>query len=69
MPSNLSHFVFCQYSFFNIGEMLVVAPNFNEIDDETKNKSKIKPLNSKFSLNLEHTTFKFDHQKVNLFFI
>uniref|UniRef100_A0AC34GEC1 Kinesin-like KIF1-type domain-containing protein n=1 Tax=Panagrolaimus sp. ES5 TaxID=591445 RepID=A0AC34GEC1_9BILA len=29
LPKSLSHFVFCQYSFFNISEMLVVAPTFD----------------------------------------
>ncbi|CEF68768.1 Kinesin-73 [Strongyloides ratti] len=29
LPIALSNFVFCQYSFFNISEMLVVAPKYN----------------------------------------
>ncbi|VDK46831.1 unnamed protein product [Anisakis simplex] len=29
LPSSLSHFVFCQYSFFNISEIFVVAPTFD----------------------------------------
>ncbi|KHN76784.1 Kinesin-like protein KIF13A [Toxocara canis] len=29
LPTSLSHFVFCQYSFFNISEILVVAPTFD----------------------------------------
>ncbi|GMR33816.1 hypothetical protein PMAYCL1PPCAC_04011 [Pristionchus mayeri] len=30
LPSSLSHFVFCQYSFFNLTEMLVVPPAFED---------------------------------------
>ncbi|KAF8381852.1 klp-4 [Pristionchus pacificus] len=33
LPSSLSHFVFCQYSFFNLSEMLVVPPAFEEDGD------------------------------------
>uniref|UniRef100_A0A915BGT0 Kinesin-like protein unc-104 n=1 Tax=Parascaris univalens TaxID=6257 RepID=A0A915BGT0_PARUN len=29
LPTSLSHFVFCQYSFFNISETFVVAPTFD----------------------------------------
>ncbi|GMT33536.1 hypothetical protein PFISCL1PPCAC_24833, partial [Pristionchus fissidentatus] len=33
LPSSLSHFVFCQYSFFNLSEMLVVPPAFEDSGD------------------------------------
>uniref|UniRef100_A0A915DQE0 Kinesin-like domain-containing protein n=1 Tax=Ditylenchus dipsaci TaxID=166011 RepID=A0A915DQE0_9BILA len=56
LPANLSHFVFCQYSFFNLTEMLVVAPNMDSID----NKKEAKP-NAKATTN--SNTFKFDHQQ------
>ncbi|KAI6191397.1 Kinesin motor domain-containing protein [Aphelenchoides bicaudatus] len=48
LPPQLSHFVFCQYGFFNATDMLVIAPSF---DEEQSTKSA--PKNS----------FKFDHQK------
>uniref|UniRef100_A0A7E4ZYZ4 Kinesin motor domain-containing protein n=1 Tax=Panagrellus redivivus TaxID=6233 RepID=A0A7E4ZYZ4_PANRE len=35
LPQSLSHFVFCQYSFFNISEMLVVAPVFDSKNPHT----------------------------------
>ncbi|KAJ1351488.1 hypothetical protein KIN20_007501 [Parelaphostrongylus tenuis] len=49
LPESLSHFVFCQYSFFNHSEMLVVAPVFN-------------PTQTSESQTHE-TTFVFDHEK------
>lgn len=49
LPPQLSHFVFCQYGFFNALDMLVIAPCF---DEEAKQKSA--PKNS----------FRFDHQMV-----
>jgi kinesin family protein 13 len=48
LPPQLSHFVFCQYGFFNATDMLVIAPCFDE-----ENTAKSAPKNS----------FKFDHQK------
>ncbi|KAM3728674.1 Kinesin-like protein [Dirofilaria immitis] len=52
LPSSLSHFVFCQYSFFNISEILVVAPIFdpNAVRSDHGNI----PCNS---------NFQFDHEK------
>ncbi|CAG9532229.1 unnamed protein product [Cercopithifilaria johnstoni] len=50
LPSSLSHFVFCQYSFFNISEILVVAPTF----DQNAIRSDRIPCNS---------NFHFDHEK------
>lgn len=47
LPQSLNHFVFCQYSFFNISEMLVVAPIFDDSTEKLQNS----------------TTVKFDHQK------
>lgn len=49
LPESLSHFVFCQYSFFNLSEMLVVAPVFD-------------PTQSSES-QTQATTFVFDHEK------
>ncbi|CAI4227030.1 unnamed protein product [Auanema sp. JU1783] len=49
LPEALSHFVFCQYSFFHLSEMLVVAPVFDTsqpADDQTAS-----------------TAFKFEHTK------
>uniref|UniRef100_A0A0R3RTH8 Kinesin motor domain-containing protein n=1 Tax=Elaeophora elaphi TaxID=1147741 RepID=A0A0R3RTH8_9BILA len=52
LPSSLSHFVFCQYSFFNISEILVVAPIF---DPNTVRSDRVAiPSNS---------NFQFDHEK------
>ncbi|VDL77237.1 unnamed protein product [Nippostrongylus brasiliensis] len=49
LPESLSHFVFCQYSFFNLSEMLVVAPVFDPTQaSETQTQA---------------TTFVFDHEK------
>ncbi|KAK6031429.1 kinesin motor domain protein [Ostertagia ostertagi] len=49
LPESLSHFVFCQYSFFNLSEMLVVAPVFDPAEaSETQTQA---------------TTFVFDHEK------
>lgn len=48
LPAILSHFVFCQYSFFNLSELLVVAPKFD-------------PTANEFTHN---HSFQFDHQKV-----
>ncbi|CAJ0938025.1 unnamed protein product, partial [Mesorhabditis belari] len=49
LPANLSHFVFCQYSFFNLSEMLVVAPTFDpSIEGEGL---------------VHQNNFVFDHQK------
>ncbi|PIO72921.1 hypothetical protein TELCIR_05126 [Teladorsagia circumcincta] len=49
LPESLSHFVFCQYSFFNLSEMLVVAPVFDPTEaSETQTQA---------------TTFVFDHEK------
>ncbi|KAI1724019.1 kinesin motor domain-containing protein [Ditylenchus destructor] len=53
LPPNLSHFVFCQYSFFNMSEMLVVAPNMDASANSRRN-GKIKP---------NPTSFIFDHQQ------
>lgn len=47
LPPQLSHFVFCQYGFFNANDMLI-APCFDE-----EQTAKLAPKNS----------FKFDHQK------
>lgn len=49
LPEALSNFVFCQYSFFNISEMLVVAPNFDPLDGPDAHS--------------KATSFKFEHQK------
>ena len=52
LPKSLSHFVFCQYSFFNLSEMLVVAPTFDpsfESDGTSTNNN-----------------FIFDHEKVKM---
>ncbi|VDO65665.1 unnamed protein product [Onchocerca flexuosa] len=58
LPSSLSHFVFCQYSFFNTSEILVVAPTFDP-NTNRSNRADI-PWNS---------NFQFDHEKViGLFF-
>ncbi|VDK72292.1 unnamed protein product [Onchocerca ochengi] len=52
LPSSLSHFVFCQYSFFNTSEILVVAPVF---DPNTIRSDRADiPWNS---------NFQFDHEK------
>lgn len=51
LPPQLSHFVFCQYGFFN-SDMLVVAPCFDDADEQ---RAKSAPRNS----------FKFDHQKAS----
>ncbi|KIH54150.1 hypothetical protein ANCDUO_15708 [Ancylostoma duodenale] len=50
LPESLSHFVFCQYSFFNLTEMLVVAPVF----DPTQTSES----------QTQAATFVFDHEKV-----
>ncbi|CAJ0610426.1 unnamed protein product [Cylicocyclus nassatus] len=49
LPESLSHFVFCQYSFFNLTEMLVVAPVF---DPSQTSESQT-----------QASTFVFDHEK------
>ncbi|KJH45689.1 kinesin motor domain protein [Dictyocaulus viviparus] len=49
LPESLSHFVFCQYSFFNYSEMLVVAPVFDPSETPESWDQK--------------NTFVFDHQK------
>ncbi|EPB79993.1 kinesin motor domain protein [Ancylostoma ceylanicum] len=49
LPESLSHFVFCQYSFFNLTEMLVVAPVF----DPTQTSES----------QTQAATFVFDHEK------
>ncbi|KAK6760088.1 hypothetical protein RB195_021560 [Necator americanus] len=49
LPESLSHFVFCQYSFFNLSEMLVVAPVF---DPSQASESQT-----------QAATFVFDHEK------
>uniref|UniRef100_A0A915PR24 Kinesin motor domain-containing protein n=1 Tax=Setaria digitata TaxID=48799 RepID=A0A915PR24_9BILA len=52
LPSSLSHFVFCQYSFFNISEILVVAPIFDPNSVPSNH------------LNISHNSnFQFDHEK------
>ncbi|CAD5230171.1 unnamed protein product [Bursaphelenchus okinawaensis] len=48
LPPELSHCVFCQYSFFNVSEMLVVAP---KVIEDPKNKNKLP------------NTFVFDYEK------
>ncbi|EFO12598.1 hypothetical protein LOAG_15935 [Loa loa] len=55
LPSSLSHFVFCQYSFFNISEILVVAPIF----DPNISQSDHVDISS-------NSNFQFDHEKVSL---
>ncbi|VDK74837.1 unnamed protein product [Litomosoides sigmodontis] len=52
LPSSLSHFVFCQYSFFNISEILVVAPIFDP--NAVRSDCAGIPCNS---------NFQFDHEK------
>uniref|UniRef100_A0A1I7W2L8 Kinesin motor domain-containing protein n=1 Tax=Loa loa TaxID=7209 RepID=A0A1I7W2L8_LOALO len=52
LPSSLSHFVFCQYSFFNISEILVVAPIF----DPNISQSDHVDISS-------NSNFQFDHEK------
>ncbi|VDM97845.1 unnamed protein product [Thelazia callipaeda] len=52
LPSSLSHFVFCQYSFFNINEILVVAPTFDP------NSVPSNHVHIPYSSN-----FQFDHEK------
>ncbi|VDO45464.1 unnamed protein product [Haemonchus placei] len=49
LPESLSHFVFCQYSFFNLSEMLVVAPVFDPSESAESQT--------------QATTFVFDHEK------
>ena len=41
LPKSLSHFVFCQYSFFNISDMLVVAPVIDP-ESEKSNQTTVK---------------------------
>ncbi|EJW82283.1 hypothetical protein WUBG_06807 [Wuchereria bancrofti] len=53
LPSSLSHFVFCQYSFFNISEILVVAPIFDPNTIQSNDHNNV-PCNS---------NFQFDHEK------
>ncbi|VDN94729.1 unnamed protein product [Brugia pahangi] len=53
LPSSLSHFVFCQYSFFNISEILVVAPIFDPNAIQLIDHNNV-PCNS---------NFQFDHEK------
>uniref|UniRef100_A0A1I7SLJ5 Kinesin motor domain-containing protein n=1 Tax=Bursaphelenchus xylophilus TaxID=6326 RepID=A0A1I7SLJ5_BURXY len=48
LPPELSHCVFCQYSFFNVNEMLVVAP---KIIEDAKGRNKMS------------NTFVFDYEK------
>ncbi|VBB27860.1 unnamed protein product [Acanthocheilonema viteae] len=52
LPSSLSHFVFCQYSFFNISEILVVAPIFDP--------NAVRSDRADISCN---SNFQFDHEK------
>ncbi|PAV58264.1 hypothetical protein WR25_02191 isoform H [Diploscapter pachys] len=47
LPESLSHFVFCQYSFFNATEMLVVAPSHDLSHPQPSN----------------HTVVIFEHQR------
>uniref|UniRef100_A0A914R6V4 C2 domain-containing protein n=1 Tax=Parascaris equorum TaxID=6256 RepID=A0A914R6V4_PAREQ len=53
LPTSLSHFVFCQYSFFNISETFVVAPTF---DPNSVPSDQVHAPHS--------SNFQFEHEKV-----
>uniref|UniRef100_A0A0M3IVI0 C2 NT-type domain-containing protein n=1 Tax=Ascaris lumbricoides TaxID=6252 RepID=A0A0M3IVI0_ASCLU len=55
LPTSLSHFVFCQYSFFNISETFVVAPTF---DPNSVPSDQVHTPHS--------SNFQFEHEKVIL---
>lgn len=64
LPADLSHYVFCQYSFFNISDMLVVAPTM-DVSHNNEIKKKKNSSNKQESLSFtSQNSFKFDHVKV-----
>lgn len=67
LPVNLSHYVFCQYSFFNNSDIFVVPPTQNITYNNTDNQVKIEHNNfnnqEQSPIFSSQTLFKFDHTK------